>query len=335
MQRALQLAKLAGKYTKTNPNVGAVIVQQGKVIGEGYHTAFGQAHAEVEALRVCAESDLSDATIYVTLEPCNHYGKTPPCTDAIIAAGIQKVVIGCLDPSDQMSGKSVDKLRNHGIQVEVGVCESACQDLIKPFVVHKDQKRPYVYLKQAQSSNFKVGVESTPYWITGPESRLWAHDLRGKVDAIIVGTRTVEVDNPSLTNRSGYGDQPLRVVLDRTGKVSPQSSVYQDAFPTITFSTVAAPAHGKEWVQLPTEDFHLEQILSRLFERGVCHLLVEGGPRLISSFIGEGLWDEAHILTSSKPIINQEAINAVPITGILVAEYPLGNDKYQRVFRVK
>ena len=283
MQRCIQLAKCGAVGAPPNPRVGAVIVHEGKIIGEGYHRRCGGPHAEVNAIRsVWDESLLKDSTIYVSLEPCSHYGKTPPCADLIIEKQIPRVVVGCQDPFAKVNGQGIKKLRDAGIEVEVGVLEKECLELNKRFITFHRLHRPFVTLKWAQSEDgfmdAERGESEEPIRFSTTFTQTLVHQLRAMHQAIMVGTKTVLTDNPTLTTRLWEGPNPLRVTIDRHG-VLPESVHLKDGkVPTVIYDTG-----------------NLREIMSDLYNRGVQSLMVEGGGRLLQHFLDEGLWDEARV----------------------------------------
>lgn len=283
MWRCIQLAKCGAMGAPPNPMVGAVIVHEGKIIGEGYHRRCGGPHAEVNAIRsVRDESLLKDSTIYVSLEPCSHYGKTPPCADLIIEKQIPRVVVGCQDPFAKVNGQGIRKLRDAGIEVEVGVLEKECLELNRRFITFYQLHRPFVTLKWAQSEDGFMDAErdesEKPVQFSTTFTQTLVHQLRAMHQAIMVGTKTVLMDNPTLTTRLWEGPNPLRVTIDRYG-VLPESVHLKDGkVPTVIYDTG-----------------NLREILSDLYKRGVQSLMVEGGGRLLQHFIDEGLWDEARV----------------------------------------
>ncbi len=285
MRRALRLARCGAAGAPPNPMVGAVVVAQGRIIGEGYHQRCGQAHAEVNAIASVRERDLlKESTIYVTLEPCAHYGKTPPCADLIINSNIPRVVVGCRDSFDQVDGKGIQKLRAAGCQVTVGVLEDECLQLNRPFFTFHRKKRPYVTLKWAQSADGFVDICRTtcdgkaPVQFSTPLTQTLVHALRAHSDAILVGARTALLDNPSLNTRLWPGKDALRVVIDPRGTLPKTLRLYSDGRPTLTYGAES-----------------LQEVLYDLHARGVQRLLVEGGSSTIASFFAAGLWDEARV----------------------------------------
>lgn len=295
MKHALSLAKRGIGKTRSNPLVGAVLVKEGRIIGEGWHRAFGAHHAEVDCLNR-AEEDPRGATMYVNLEPCSHYGKTPPCAKTLIKAGVARVVVGTLDPNPKVAGRGVSVLKLAGIEVTVGVLEADCLAVNRPFFTSILNRRPYVTAKYAVTLDGKIATKTgESQWITGSEARKDGHRLRGEVDAIMVGTGTVLADDPRLSNRSGEGGQPLRVILDRRGVISEKARVYDGSQATVVYTAHMDEAlehqlseRGVVVRRLKEERGHLplDEILRDLYEEeAVGHLLVEGGGRLHGSFI--------------------------------------------------
>lgn len=300
IRRCIQLAQNGMINAAPNPMVGAVIVYRDKIIGEGYHARCGEAHAEVNAIRsVSDEQLLTKSTLYVSLEPCSHYGKTPPCADLIISKGIPRVVVGCIDPFSQVSGRGIQKLRNAGIDVTVGVLEAECRRLIRRFITFNTQKRPYITLKWAQSADGFIDTireDGSPVILSTPLNLAYVHKQRAEHQAILVGRRTALLDNPSLTVRHWYGKNPLRLVIDRNLSLPPSLHLFDGSNPTIVFTEQPKPM-GKN-VSCVALDFHsdiLPQIMDKLFRNNIQSLLVEGGASLSQSFIDAGLWDEIYI----------------------------------------
>lgn len=300
MQRCLQLAANGLINAAPNPMVGAVIVYQDRIIGEGYHVRCGEGHAEVNAIRsVKNESLLPESTIYVSLEPCSHYGKTPPCADLIISKGIRRVVIGCIDPFPQVSGRGVKKLRKAGIEVAVGVLEEECKALIRRFVTFNLQQRPYITLKWAQSADGyidSIRTAGSPVILSTPLTSLHVHKLRAEHKAILVGRKTALLDNPSLTVRHWHGANPLRLVIDRNLTLPKSLHLFDGTTPTLIFTEMSQPASkGCTYIQLDFSQNILPQIMKELHQRKIQSLLVEGGVQLLQSLIDHDLWDEAYI----------------------------------------
>lgn len=300
MSRCIQLAKNGLCNTPPNPMVGAVIVYKDKIIGEGYHARCGEGHAEVNAIAsVKDESLLRDATIYVSLEPCSHYGKTPPCADLIIRKGIPRVVVGCVDPFPLVSGRGIRKLREAGFDVKVGVLEAECRDLIKRFVTFNLQRRPYITLKWAQSADGFIDVireGGRPVKLSSPLTSAYVHKLRAEHKAILVGRNTALLDNPSLTVRDWYGKNPLRLVIDRHLSLPPSLRLFDGSTSTwVLTSATKESSANLTYVSLDFDRDILPQLMQALYEAKVQSLLVEGGSRLLQSFLDAGLWDEIYI----------------------------------------
>ena len=300
ISRCIELAKNGLCNTAPNPIVGAVIVYKGRIIGEGYHIRCGEAHAEVNAINsVKDQSLLKEATIYVSLEPCSHYGKTPPCADLIIKKGIHRVVVGCIDPFSLVAGRGIEKLRNAGIDVTVGVLEAQCRELIKRFIVFNTQRRPYITLKWAQSADGFMDacrVSGSPIALSTPLSSVYVHKQRAEHQAILVGTSTALLDNPSLTARLWYGKNPLRLVIDRDLSLPSHLKLFDGTVSTWVFTACSQP--DKPNLSFKKIDFSrniLPQILECLYAGKIQSLLVEGGAQLLQSFIDAKLWDETFI----------------------------------------
>lgn len=281
MRRCLQLARCGEAGAPPNPMVGAVIVCDGRIIGEGYHRRCGGPHAEVNAINSVKEKDLlSRSTIYVSLEPCAHYGKTPPCADLIIETGIRRVVIGCTDPFAKVNGLGIKKLREAGCEVQVGVLEQECRELNRRFFTFHEKHRPWIILKWAQSNDGFIGKDERVI-LSNALTQTLVHRLRARSGAILVGTNTALMDNPTLTTRLWPGPNPLRLTIDRNGILPPTLHLKDNSTPTVIYSHES-----------------IEEILADLYARGIQSLLVEGGAKLLQSFIDKGLWDEARIETA-------------------------------------
>ncbi|MCD7710771.1 MAG: bifunctional diaminohydroxyphosphoribosylaminopyrimidine deaminase/5-amino-6-(5-phosphoribosylamino)uracil reductase RibD [Porphyromonadaceae bacterium] len=305
MRRCLQLAAYGRGWVSPNPMVGAVIVYDGKIIGEGWHRQFGQGHAEVNAIASVRQPELlSRSTLYVSLEPCSHYGKTPPCSRLILEKKIPRVVVGCLDPFPQVSGRGVTLLRDGGVEVRTDVLAEECRVLNIAFMTAHTLQRPYVLLKWAQSRDGFVDSRPTPespaYRFSDKLTSLWVQRLRAECDAVLVGGETVRRDNPRLTVREWpCRCTPLRVVLSRHGEGLTSSYLFTDGLPTEVFTDRPVEAVGD--VRFTTLDFAspvLPQLLAALYKEGITNLLVEGGPTTLQSFIDAGLWDEARVETA-------------------------------------
>ncbi len=313
MRQALRLARRGLGKVSPNPLVGAVIVKGGRVIAQGYHHYFGGDHAEVDALKNAGE-DVSGSTLYVTLEPCRHRGKTPPCVDAIIKAKIARVVVGMLDPFPEMRGKSIEFLNQHGIETTVGVMEKDCRTLNEVYLKWVTAGLPYVTVKWAQTLDGNIATaQGRSRWISSPESLKLAHRLRATHDAILVGVNTVLQDNPELTTRLVKGRNPVRVILDSKLRIPLDSKVLmnQSAARTLVASTPAAPEEklstlkkqGIEVLTLPTDSssrVDLKALLKTLARRQISSVLIEGGAEVITSFLQLGLADKIICIIAPK-----------------------------------
>jgi diaminohydroxyphosphoribosylaminopyrimidine deaminase/5-amino-6-(5-phosphoribosylamino)uracil reductase len=322
MARAIELAELGIGNVAPNPMVGCVIVNKGKIIGEGYHQEFGKAHAEVNAINSVINRDLlSESTLYVNLEPCSHFGKTPPCSDLIIRERIPNVVIGTFDPFDKVAGTGIEKLKNAGCNVRVGILEDECKDLNRRFFTFHEKKRPYIILKWAQSEDGFIDIDRTveyfgqPTWITNEISRITVHKMRSEESAILVGTNTALKDNPSLTVRVWSGKQPLRLVIDRDLRLPVDLELFNQNYTTLVFTSKHADSKpNREYQKIDFDGSEIEQILNILYQRNILSLIVEGGGELLQSFINSSLWDESYIFIGRR--LFQKGVQAPKITGM-------------------
>ncbi len=307
MRRCISLALNGLQNTSPNPMVGAVIVCDGKIIGEGYHVRCGEAHAEVNAIRSVKDPALlKRSTIYVSLEPCSHYGKTPPCADLIIEKEIPRIVIGCEDPFAKVAGRGIEKLRNAGREVIVGVLEKECRHLIRRFITFHTNKRPYIILKWAESADGFIDKERTngqPIILSTPLTSMLVHKRRAESNAIIVGTRTARLDNPSLTVRNWYGQNPVRIALDRDLTLSPTLHFFDGSVPTLILTAhQRVQSEQTEYITLNYKTNIIPQLMEILYKRNLQSLLVEGGQQLLQTFIDEDLWDEAFVEVSTTQL---------------------------------
>ena len=304
IKRCIELAKNGFGTTYPNPMVGSIIVYEDKIIGEGWHQKAGEPHAEVNAVRsVKDKSLLKKATIYVSLEPCSHFGKTPPCCDLIIANEIPNVVIGTVDPNEKVAGNGIKKLIAAGVNVTVGVLEKECHELNKRFFTYHNKKRPYIILKWAESQDGflapekQVDQERTPVWITNQYSRQLVHKWRSEEQAILVGTQTVIDDNPKLNVRDWLGNNPVRVVLDQNNRISKESFIFDDSIKTIVFTKFKSNL-STENTTFEVIDFNqniIPQILAVLYQNQIQSIIIEGGLKTLQAFIDQEIWDEARI----------------------------------------
>jgi diaminohydroxyphosphoribosylaminopyrimidine deaminase/5-amino-6-(5-phosphoribosylamino)uracil reductase len=306
MQRCLDLALLGMGDVAPNPMVGCVIVYDGTIIGEGYHGKFGQPHAEVNAIRSVQNTELlCKSTLYVSLEPCAHFGKTPPCSDLIIENRIPRVVIGTVDPFAKVAGKGIERMKNAGIEVEVGILEKECRELNRRFFTFHEKQRPYILLKWAQTLDGFIDTDRTetqhPTWITNALSKRLVHKQRSEESAILIGTNTAEYDNPALTVREWTGNQPVRMVIDRARRLDAGLHIFDHKAPTWVFSGEEQPdSENLHFIPLDFDQNILPQLLSELYKRDILSVIVEGGGELLNSFLEVGLWDEAFIYTGNQ-----------------------------------
>ncbi len=331
MQRCLQLAQLGAGHAAPNPMVGAVLVHQGRIIGEGYHRQYGQAHAEVECVRSVAEEDrplITRATMYVSLEPCAHFGKTPPCADLIVAQGIPEVVIGCTDTFSEVSGKGIEKLQKAGIKVTTGVLERACRELNRRFFTYHEKKRPYIVLKWAQCpAGFMATLSGEPVRLSNEYSDRLVHRWRSEEMAIMVGTNTALTDDPRLTNRLWTGKDPIRLVIDRELKTPAHYRLRDGSVPTWFFTERTSGSEGlTETIHTDFRQPILPQLMERLHEKKVTSVLVEGGAYLLQRFVEAGLWDEARVINGSNMLPDGIKAPVLP-RALLMEETTLEGDR--------
>lgn len=341
MARCLQLASNGLGATYPNPMVGCVIVYQGRIIGEGWHQKAGESHAEVNAIEsVKDKSLLRESELYVNLEPCSHHGKTPPCADLIVRYRIPRVFIGSLDDNELVKGEGVKRLKANGISVVTGILEESCRRLNRRFFTFHNKKRPYVILKWAESSDGfmfperrREGVRA-PVWISNAFSRQLTHKWRGEEQAILVGTQTVIDDDPSLTVRDFSGEPILRVVIDRKGKLSDKSKVFNGEFETLVFSDAShkkvdsATGSLRENVTRIHLNFDENlpfQVVRHLWQSGIQSLIVEGGAKTLKGFAASGLWDEARIFIGPSAL--KEGGVAPDLNNFPKEEQRIGDDR--------
>jgi diaminohydroxyphosphoribosylaminopyrimidine deaminase/5-amino-6-(5-phosphoribosylamino)uracil reductase len=339
LQRCIDLAQLGAGYVSPNPMVGAVIVHDDVIIGEGYHHKYGEAHAEVNAVNQVlsqydnAEELLRRSTIYVSLEPCAHYGKTPPCANLIIKHGIRTVVVGCRDPFDQVYGKGIEKLRHAGVEVITGIMEQECVELNKRFFTRIQKQRPYIILKWAQTQDgFFAPDGGSQLWITGPEARKLVHKWRSEEDAILVGNHTAAIDNPRLNVREWEGRTPKRVVIDRRLELSPTLYLFDQSAETLVFNEIKTDIQGTiKYIAL--EDFNNfvpQYIMFQLYIQDIQSVIIEGGATTLEAFIDAGLWDEARIFTGNTTLT--QGIPSPIIKGVKKESYLVGADQLEIIY---
>ena len=337
MKRCIELAKNGLGTTYPNPLVGSVIVHEGKIIGEGWHKKAGEPHAEVNAVNsVKDKSLLKEATIYVSLEPCSHFGKTPPCCDLIIANEIPNVVVGTVDPFAKVAGNGIKKLVESGKNVTVGILEEECNELNKRFFTFHQKKRPYIILKWAETADGFIAPEMLkriqhdrlkPVWITNQYSRQLVHKWRAEEQAILVGTNTVLDDNPKLDTRDFSGNNPIRIVLDKSGKISENYHVKNNSQKTI-FITESEIFNSTENCIYENATFDTNLVTSIgniLYKHGIQSVIIEGGSKTLQSFIDANLWDEARVFKGNTTF--QNGILAPNISGNPVAGFDIMNDE--------
>ena len=318
MQRCLDLALLGQGSVSPNPMVGCVIVKDDKIIGEGYHQKFGGPHAEVMAIAAVKEQHLLEgATVYVSLEPCAHFGKTPPCSNLLIEKKIAHVVIACKDPNPKVAGKGIERLQKAGIEVEVGILNTAAQQLNKRFFCLHQKQRPHVVLKWAQTKDgfldrLRTDNQKGINWISSEESRSLVHHWRSQEMSILVGKHTALNDNPSLTVRDVSGKNPIRILIDSQLQVQNDISLFSTDAPTPIFNRLKnEKKENIEWIKIP--ETSTKYILDELYQRGIHSVMVEGGSRTLQYFIIDNVWDEAYVLVGDlhfgegvkAPILNR------------------------------
>jgi len=327
IQRCIDLAYLGQGKVAPNPMVGCVIVKDGIIIGEGYHENFGGSHAEINAIRnVGNDAAIQGATIFVSLEPCTHFGKTPPCTLAILALKPKRLVIGSRDTNPSVAGKGIDRLKREGIEVVEGILEEECRALNKRFFTFHEKRRPYVILKWAQTKDGfldrnreddEVGI----HWISSPETKVLVHKWRSEEQGILVGRNTILNDNPSLTVREFSGSNPTRIVIDSNLKLSKDVGVFSNEAPTLVFNRVKNAQEGStEWIKISETSTKL--ILEELYKRNILSVLVEGGSRTLQYFIIDNVWDEARVIVSDT--LFKEGMRAPVLTKTPMRSHPFG-----------
>ena len=305
MRRCIELAGMGAGSVAPNPMVGAVLVHEDRIIGEGYHRQYGQAHAEVNCINAVSEADtvlLPMSTLYVSLEPCAHFGKTPPCADLIVSRKIPRVVIGCRDPFKEVDGKGIEKLSAAGVEVIQPVLEAECADLNKRFFTFHTKQRPYIILKWAQTANGIIGnKDRSRLLISNEYSNRLVHQWRSQEAAILVGTQTALYDNPALTNRLWSGGQPVRLVLDMDLRLPGNLRLFDGTVRTIVFNSRRQEQRGLlHYYRLQKEAPVIAQICQALYQLNIQSVLVEGGAQLLQSFIDSACYDEARIITNTE-----------------------------------
>jgi diaminohydroxyphosphoribosylaminopyrimidine deaminase/5-amino-6-(5-phosphoribosylamino)uracil reductase len=306
MQRCIQLAQKGAGYVAPNPLVGAVLVHNDMIIGEGWHEKYGEAHAEVNCIHQAVSNgqagNMQHSTLYVSLEPCAHFGKTPPCSDLIIQHKIPKVIIGCRDPFIAVNGRGIEKLKAAGVVVVVDVLKDACEKLNRRFFTFHQQHRPYIILKWAQTANRKISNgKGERLLISNEFTNRLVHQWRSQEASILVGTNTALMDDPQLTNRYFSGKQPVRLVLDKELKLPASAKLMNDEAKTIIFNYHQHAEEGQpQYYQITSDVSAVHQIINGLYQMNIQSVLVEGGAQLLQSFIDEDMWDEARIIENTE-----------------------------------
>lgn len=338
MARCIELASKGAGRVAPNPMVGAVLVHKDRIIGEGYHQQYGGSHAEVHCFNAVAEADeelVSESVIYVSLEPCAHFGKTPPCADLIVRKGVRKVVIGCRDPFEAVNGKGVERLRNAGIEVVEGVLEKECLELNKRFFTFHQKKRPYIILKWAQTADGKMAAASTErLLISNAYANTLVHRWRSEEAAILVGTNTALLDDPLLNNRLWTGPSPLRMVIDVNLRLPASLKLFTDGHPVVVYTAAQAVQEGEITYQKIAADRPLlPQILNYCYQQGIQSILVEGGAQLLQSLINEGWYDEIRVITNTSLQIGAGLAAPVATADSLYKEEQFLDNRIQYYYR--
>lgn len=329
MHRCLELAKLAAGNVAPNPMVGAVLVYEKRIIGEGYHKKFGEPHAEVNCINSVNEEDkdfIDKSTLYVSLEPCSHFGKTPPCTDLIIKNKIPKVVIGCKDVYKEVKGEGIKKLQDADVEVITGISEKECKELNKRFFTFHQRQRPYIILKWAESANGKTGSNNERVLISNEYSNRLVHKWRSEEATILIGTNTALRDDPFLTTRLWNGNDPIRLVIDMNLRLPSHLKVFNKEVRTIIFNKLKHEENGNlAFYKIEVENI-IVQILKALYQMQIQSVLVEGGAKLLQSFIDAGLWDEARIIRNEELVISNGLDAPKLKNGVIINEEKLFTD---------
>ena len=327
MERALELAELGRGKVSPNPMVGCVIVHEGRIIGEGWHKQYGEGHAEVNAVAAVEDQSLlSEATVYVTLEPCAHHGKTPPCADLMVSKHVKRVVIGAVDTNPLVGGKGIERMEQAGIEVSQGLLADASRNLNVRFFTFIEKKRPYIILKWAQTADGLVARENfDSKWISGEAARNLVHQWRAEEDAIMVGTRTAQHDNPRLNVRNWEGNDPIRVVIDKKLILSKELNLFDGQQPTLAYNGKKNQSLENLEFILVSDEEYLPFILKDLYEKKVQSIIIEGGSSLLNSCLASGLWDEARVFTADVKF--DAGIAAPRIQGLVPGSFQVGDDK--------
>lgn len=352
MSRCFDLARLGAQNVSPNPLVGAVIVHENRIIGEGFHHFYGGAHAEVNAISSVSADDrprIPNSTLYVSLEPCCHQGLTPPCTDLIIKNQIKHVVISAMDPNPIVSGKGIERLRSRGVSVTTGILAKEGHQLLSYFRNAMMHQRPYIILKFAQSGDWYIGNPDHQVWLSNDFTKVLVHKLRSEIDGIMVGTNTVVVDNPKLTNREYFGDSPVRITFDRNLRIPRSHYILDGTVPTLVYTESrtlksdellmnsgpledVAEKELTEYIPTKFDDDMLQNCLVDLGRRQIQSVLVEGGASLINSFVKQNLWDEAWVVTTNHKL--KAGTKAPLLHGHLLQKFHLDEDEVRIIRRL-
>ena len=310
MQRCLELAVKGLGNVAPNPMVGCVIVCDGEIVAEGYHEFYGGPHAEPNAIKQVGDAILKKSTLYVTLEPCSHHGKTPPCADLIINKGVKKVVIGNLDSNPLVSGRGIQKLKEAGIELEYRVLDKECKELNKRFFTFHEKKRPYIILKWAQTqdgfiSRIPLPKNKEDNWITGKESKDLVHQWRGEESAILIGYNTALVDNPLLTTRLVEGKNPVRLIIDKNLDLPHNLNIFNNDAKTIVFNSIKSSDDDNiRYVRIDFQNM-IQEILNECYVLNISSVIIEGGTKTINEFIQKNTWDEARLFVNPNKVFKQ------------------------------
>jgi diaminohydroxyphosphoribosylaminopyrimidine deaminase/5-amino-6-(5-phosphoribosylamino)uracil reductase len=334
MQRCIALALKGGNHTKTNPMVGSVLVYNNQIIGEGYHQKYGEAHAEINAIRSVSIKNkpfIPFATLYVSLEPCSHFGKTPPCAHRIVEEGIKNVVIGCEDPNPVVAGDGIKYLTNNGVQVICPVMKESTELLLSKFKANL-KGYPFVILKWAQSLDHYISKTDSQTWLSNEYSRIVSHQWRSEADAIMIGKNTALIDNPSLDVRAYTGTSPIRTLMDTNLNVSRDKNIFKDEKPSIIINKIKDTVENNLTYVKVEDTADLSDVLKKLFQLGITSLLVEGGTTLLQSFIKKGLWHEARVIKTKIKL--GDGLAAPKIDGRLIHRKYLKDDEILEISNV-